>query len=65
MRRPDVDRDWLVAVFLLAGVLFNYPILSLFNSDATVFGIPVLYVFVFLAWAGIIALAAWIIGRRD
>lgn len=65
MRKPNRDRDTLIALFLLASVLFNYPILSLFNTRASVFGIPLLYVFVFVAWGAVIALAAWIMNGRD
>ena len=64
MREPGIDRQALVAVFLLGGVLFNYPILSLFNKAASVFGIPVLYVYIFVAWACVIGLVAWIAERR-
>lgn len=64
MRKPDVTAEWLVAAFLLGVVLFNYPILSLFNRDASIGGIPLLYVFIFVAWAALIGLAAWIIGRE-
>ena len=47
----------LASVFLLAWILFNYPILSLFSRPLTFMGIPLLYVYVFCAWALIIALA--------
>ena len=65
MRKPDLDQQWLVAAFILGAVLFNYPILSLFNTRASLFGIPVLYVFIFVAWAAIIALVAWIAERDE
>jgi hypothetical protein len=55
----------LVALFILGCVLFNYPLLSLFNVPTTLFGIPVLYVYVFAAWAALIGLLAWIMERRD
>ncbi len=55
----------LVAVFLLGCVLLNYPILYLFNRPVGVFGIPLLYVYVFGAWAVLIALLIWLIERRD
>lgn len=64
MRKPDLTREWLIAAFMLGAVLFNYPVLSLFNTNATLLGIPVLYVFIFLAWGGLIGLTAWIIGRE-
>jgi len=61
MGKPELDRQRLVAVFMLGVALFNYPILSLFTAGATVFGIPLLYVFVFAAWASLIGLVAWIV----
>jgi hypothetical protein len=49
-----------VALCLLGMLLFNYPILALFNVSGMVFGVPVLYVYMFCAWAALIALMAWI-----
>lgn len=40
----------LVALFLLGCLLFNYPILSLFNLKALVLGIPILYLYIFAVW---------------
>lgn len=54
----------LVAAFLLGCLLFNYPILSLFNRGADVGGLPLLFVFLMGSWLGLIALMAWIIERR-
>ena len=64
MRNPEIEQQWLVATFILGAVLFNYPILSLFNTQASVFGIPLLYVFIFVAWACMICLVAWIAERN-
>jgi hypothetical protein len=47
-----------VALCMLGVVLFNFPVLALFNVDATVLGVPVLYAFIFAAWALLIALMA-------
>jgi len=65
MRKPGIDHQRLIAVFLLGCALFNYPLLSLFNLNATFLGIPALYVYVFVAWALVIALTAWIVERRS
>ena len=46
----------LAGVFLLGWVLLNYPILSLFNRPVAWAGIPLLYAFVFFAWALIVGL---------
>jgi len=54
----------LIALCLLGCVLFNYPVLALFNAPGTVLGIPVLYAYIFGAWAALIALMAWIVERR-
>ena len=55
----------LIGLCLLGFVLFNYPILALFNLPASVFGIPVLYAWFFFAWAVLIAAMAWVIERRS
>lgn len=46
----------LAGVFLLGWVLFNYPVLSLFNRPVALLGIPLLYAYVFGAWALLIVL---------
>jgi hypothetical protein len=48
------------ALCMLGVLLFNYPILALFNVSGTLFGVPVLYVYIFIAWAALIAAMAWI-----
>jgi hypothetical protein len=53
----------MVALFLLGVLLFNYPILALFNLPQTIFGIPLLYFHLFVAWAALIGLMAWVIER--
>ncbi len=55
----------LVGLFLLGCLLFNYPLLALFNTRATVFGIPLLYAYLFSAWALLIVLVAVIMERTE
>ena len=50
----------LVGVFLLGFVLFNYPIVSLFNIEAELLGIPVLYYYCFGAWLLVIILIRYV-----
>ena len=64
MNKPNVKGQRLVALFLLGNLLFNYPLLALFNHPGTVLGIPVLYVYVFGAWALLIALLVYIAEKR-
>ena len=47
-----------VALCMLGMVLFNYPVLALFNVPGAVFGVPALYAYMFAAWAALIALMA-------
>ena len=64
MNKQGIDTQRLIALFLLGWVLFNFPMLSLFNQQATLLGIPSLYVYIFAAWALVIALMGWIAERR-
>ena len=59
MQRADAKGQRLIALFVLGCLLFNYPVLSLFNVPADVFGVPVLYAFIFAAWTLLIALMAF------
>ena len=56
-------RDRIIAVCGLAVALFNPPLLDLF-SGGTVLGWPLLYVYLFTAWAAVIAILALVIERR-
>ena len=47
-----------VALCALGLLLFNYPILALFNVSGTVLGVPLLYAYIFIAWTVLIALMA-------
>jgi len=61
MHRRILAGERLVAAFLCGSLLFNYPLLSLFDTGGSLFGIPLLYAYVFVGWAGLIAMMAWII----
>ncbi len=55
----------LVALCMLGCLLFNYPVLALFNVRGALLGIPVLYAYIFIAWALLIALMALVVERGD
>jgi hypothetical protein len=63
MMRKGLSGQRLVAVFLAGALLFNYPVLSLFDRPELAFGFPLLYVYVFAVWAVLIGLIAWIAER--
>ncbi len=50
---------YLLALFAAGALLFNFPLLKLWLSDATVAGLPLLPVALFGAWAVLIVLLAW------
>jgi hypothetical protein len=59
----ETKRQRFVALCMLGMVLFNYPVLALFNVPGTLFGVPVLYAYIFIAWAVLIALMGLIANR--
>jgi hypothetical protein len=64
MNRSGITGQRLVAVFLLGCVLFNYPLLSLFNNPWKILGVPLLYIYIFGAWTLLIGVMAYVIERR-
>ena len=64
-RRRGQRGQRLAALFLLGCLLFNYPLLQLFARDGMLLGVPVLYCYVFGAWAALIGLIALVVERRD
>ncbi|MFZ2158442.1 MAG: hypothetical protein WAV72_20295 [Bradyrhizobium sp.] len=61
MQEHERKGQRMIALFVFGWLLFNYPVLSLFNLADVAFGVPVLYAYIFAAWAllvGLMALAA-------
>ena len=54
-----------IALCMLGMVLFNFPVLALFNIAGTVLGVPVLYAYLFAAWAAMIAVMALLARSGD
>jgi hypothetical protein len=61
VKRTNLRNERLVALLLLGLFLFNYPLLKMFNESTLVLGVPKLYLYLFVAWAGMIAGAALIL----
>lgn len=53
----------LIALWGAGLVLFNFPMLVVFDRDVTVLGLPLLPVALFAIWALLIALLAWAMER--
>lgn len=65
---PELTRDALraarlFALFLFGVIAFNYPLLEVFSARRTLFGVPLLYCWIFGAWLALIAVLARL-GRR-
>ena len=50
----------LTGLFLLGYLLFDHPLISLFDRPTLVLGIPLLYAYIFGVWMLLIILVAWI-----
>jgi hypothetical protein len=65
VKRTNVRNERLVALFLLGLLLFNYPLLAMFNTPTLVLGMPRLYLYLFVAWAVLIAGAALVLRQTE
>jgi hypothetical protein len=52
-----------VAVGVLSFVLLNYPLLSLVDLQRRVFGVPMLWAYLYLAWISMIILLVVIVRK--
>jgi len=65
MKEPTLLLQRLAALFGAGLLLFNFPLLKLWLSEATVFGWPLLPVALFGGWALLIGILAWLMERGD
>ena len=56
MNTDSIKNKRLVGLFLLGCVLFNTPILILFNIDFEFLGHPILYLYIYAVWVLLIVL---------
>jgi len=55
----------LLALFLAGWLLFSFPLLGLWDRDATVLGVPLFPAALFVLWGLLIAVLAWLMERPD
>jgi hypothetical protein len=62
---PEFKRqnERLIAVLVIGFILLNYPLLSLFSKGKLFFGVPVLYLYLFLVWVCFIGCVAIILEK--
>lgn len=59
----DSNAQRLVAAGALGFLLFGYPLMALFDQDGTVLGVPLLWAYLFGAWALFIGGVAALVRR--
>jgi hypothetical protein len=60
---PRTER--LIALVALAAVAFGFPLLFVFSTPVLIFGIPALYLYLFLVWLAVIVGTALISERGE
>jgi len=61
----DLAAQRLSALFAFGWLALNFPLLGLWDVDATWWGVPVFPAALFGLWALLIAAVAWLVERRD
>lgn len=59
----DIRAQRLVALFVGGWLLFSFPLLSLWDRDATLLGVPLFPAALFILWGLVIAGIAWLMER--
>ncbi len=59
------SREYIVILFVVSVLALNYPFLDLFDRAWLPFGIPLLYLYIYLVWFIIIVLLILIVGRSE
>lgn len=54
----------LIALCVAGAVLLNFPLLTLWDSRTMVFGLPMMPLALFVGWAILIGIAAWIVESK-
>jgi hypothetical protein len=65
MRNFGSKGQRLIALCMLGALMFNYPLLALFNVSSVILGVPVLYAYIFTAWALLVGLMAFVAESGD
>ena len=63
--RKDLGEQRLVALFACGCLLFNFPLLALWDRDVTLIGVPLFPAALFLIWAVLIVVLRWIVEHCD
>jgi len=65
MRSQRLRSQRLIALFALGWLLLDFPLLTLWDRQVLVAGLPLLPLALFAGWAALIGVAAWICEADD
>jgi hypothetical protein len=63
MLPSERSNERLLALAVMGVLALNYPMLFIFSNASLIFGIPILYFYLFVVWGAFILLAALIVER--
>lgn len=61
MPEPERRVERLLGLLIVGLLLLNFPLLAIFSVSAFIFGIPVLYFYLFFVWFFIIGVTAFVL----
>ena len=65
VRQTKLIKQRLVAVFLIGMLLLFSPLITLPDRPQLLFGLPILYLYLFGVWMLLIAAMAWVVRGHD
>lgn len=65
MRQSKLLRQRLVAVFLIGMLLLFSPLITLPDQPRLVFGLPLMYLYLFAVWILLILAMAWVVRGKS
>jgi len=63
-RKKQLQKQRLIGLFWGGILLFNYPLLSVFSQNGAINGIPILYIYILVAWGAFIGVLAILVERK-
>jgi len=65
METSKRKNELLIVLGAFGGLALNYPFLALFSKERFLFGIPILFIFLFSFWALFIVVMAFFLRKKE
>ena len=65
MNRSEISSERIVILFILGILLFSPPFILIFDKPALVAGIPILFLYLIVAWAALISLMMLVVEHTE